>query len=41
MIKLLLKNKSLWLPAAIIILFIVLMLVLSKFGVNPLGYSIF
>ena len=35
------KNKSLWIPALVIILLIVLMLVLSKFGFNPLGYVVY
>tara|TARA_B100001093_G_scaffold449341_1_gene455495 strand:+ start:3941 stop:4066 length:126 start_codon:yes stop_codon:yes gene_type:complete len=39
--KLFFKKKSLWVPAVIVILFISLMIILSKFGVNPLGYSIF
>ena len=41
MFKYLLKNTRLWLPALIIILLIVLMLILSKFGFNPLGYVIY
>jgi len=41
MFNFLFKRTKLWLPALIIILIILLMLVLSKFGVNPLGYTIF
>ena len=41
MFKYLLKNTKLWLPALIIILLIVLMLILSKFGFNPLGYVVY
>ena len=41
MFKYLLKNTRLWLPALIIILLIVLMLILSKFGFNPLGYVVY
>jgi len=35
------KTKSLWLPALVIILLTILMIFLSKFGINPLGYTIF
>jgi len=35
------KKKSLWLPALVIILLAVLMIFLSKYGINPLGYTIF
>ena len=41
MIKLLIKNKKLWMPALTIIVLIVLMIVLSKYGFNPLGYVVY
>jgi|TARA_B110000495_G_C22489105_1_gene301398 hypothetical protein len=41
MIKLLIKNKKLWMPALTIIIVIVLMIVLSKYGFNPLGYVVY
>ena len=41
MIKLLIKNKKLWMPALTIIILIVLMIVLSKYGFNPLGYVVY
>jgi len=41
MIKLLIKNKKLWIPALTTILLILLMIVLSKYGFNPLGYVVY
>jgi len=35
------NKKSLWIPALIIILLTVIMLLLSKYGINPLGYTIY
>tara|TARA_B100000989_G_C19489242_1_gene448993 strand:- start:362 stop:487 length:126 start_codon:yes stop_codon:yes gene_type:complete len=41
MINFLKRNKKLWLPSVIIILLIVIMFILSKYGFNPLGYVIY
>tara|TARA_B110000914_G_C15251672_1_gene348862 strand:- start:205 stop:330 length:126 start_codon:yes stop_codon:yes gene_type:complete len=41
MLKLLIKNKKMWLPALIIIFLIVFMIILSKYGFNPLGYVVY
>ena len=41
MIKLLKKNKKFWLPGLVFVLFILLMIFLSKFGFNPLGYVVY
>ena len=41
MLKLLIKNKRLWMPALIVIILILSMLVLSKYGFNPLGYNVY
>ena len=41
MFKYLIKNTKFWLPALVIILLVVLMMVLSKFGFNPLGYVVY
>jgi len=35
------NKKSLWIPALVIILLTVIMLLLSKYGINPLGYTIY
>ncbi len=35
------NKKSLWVPALVIILLMILMVVLSKFGFNPLGYVVY
>lgn len=35
------KNKKLWAPSILIIMCVVLMMVLSKFGFNPLGYVVY
>ncbi len=35
------KKKSLWLPAFIILALFIIMIVLSKYGFNPLGYVIY
>ncbi len=41
MLKLLIKNKKMWMPALIIIFLIIFMIILSKFGFNPLGYVVY
>ncbi len=41
MLKLLFKNKKLWIPALTFILLIFLMIILSKYGFNPLGYVVY
>ncbi len=41
MIKFLIKNKRLWIPALTIVFLIILMIILSKFGFNPLGYVVY
>ncbi len=41
MLKLLIKNKRLWMPALIVIILILSMVVLSEYGFNPLGYNIY
>jgi hypothetical protein len=41
MLKLLFKNKKLWMPALIIMFLIILMVVLSQYGFNPLGYVVY
>jgi len=41
MFKYLIKNTKFWLPALVIILLVILMIVLSKFGFNPLGYVVY
>ena len=41
MFKYLIKNKKLWIPAMVIIFLIFFMIVLSKYGFNPLGYTVY
>ena len=41
MLKKIFKNKSFWIPALVVIIFIITMMVMSKYGVNPLGYTIY
>ena len=36
-----LKNKKFWLPALVIIISLIIMILFSKFGINPLGYVIY
>tara|TARA_B100000780_G_C21103233_1_gene445315 strand:- start:1121 stop:1252 length:132 start_codon:yes stop_codon:yes gene_type:complete len=39
--KYLLKNTKFWLPAVVIIFLVIFMIILSKFGFNPLGYVVY
>ena len=41
MFKFFINNKRLWMPALIIIFLIMIMIILSKFGFNPLGYTVY
>jgi hypothetical protein len=41
MFKFLKKNKKFWIPGLISILIILLMITMSKFGFNPLGYVVY
>jgi len=41
MLKFLKKKKSLWIPAVVIIVLLIAMVVLSKYGFNPLGYTVY
>ena len=41
MFKYLIKNTKFLLPALVVILLVILMMVLSKFGFNPLGYVVY
>ena len=34
-------KKSLWVPALVIIVVLIVMVVLSKYGFNPLGYTVY
>ena len=35
------KNTKFWLPALVVIFLVILMVVLSQFGFNPLGYVVY
>ena len=35
------KNKKFWVPSFIAIIVILLMMFMSKFGFNPLGYVVY
>ena len=41
MLNFLKNKKGFWIPALVIILLIIIMIILSKYGIDPLGYTIF
>ena len=41
MLKFLKKKKKFWVPGFLVILIILFMIFLSKYGFNPLGYVVY
>jgi len=41
MLDFLKKNKKFWIPSLIAILVTILMILMSKYGFNPLGYVVY